>query len=991
MSAAGPHRLPQGGRIDRSRPLSFALDGKAVNGFKGDTLASALFASGPRLVGRSFKYHRPRGLLAAGIEEPNALFTLGQGGRIEPNIPATMTELVEGIVASRQNGWPSVELDVMAINSLAAPLLQAGFYYKTFMGPTRGSWMFYEPFIRRAAGLGKGSYERDPDRYECRHEFCDVLIVGSGPAGLAAAIAAGRTGARVVLVEQDWALGGSLLSEAVDSAAEEWRRARLAELEAMANVKLQLRTTAQGLYDGSTVALVERREHLRPDPTKGEARQIVTTLRAKSIVFATGATERPLVFANNDRPGVMLASGVRSYLNRFAVAPGKRAVVVTNNNSAYRTALDLADKGLAVTIADLRATVAPEHQSQFDAAGIELLHGMAVVDAVGSKGVSEIELESVAGASRSERRSCDVVCMSGGWSPAVHLTSHTGIKPRYREDIAAFVPGGLAEGHFAAGAVAGEFTSLAAVRDGVAAGLKAAEHAGHGASGAELPPLEIADEGFAIEPLWQTARKDRGKAFVDFQNDVSVKDLTVAYQEGYRSVEHLTRYTTLGMGTDQGKTSNINALAIMAGLREVDIPEAGTTTFRPPYSPVAMGALAGRSIGQHFRPVRRSPLHAWHIAHGGEMIEAGPWMRPWWYRWAGKTAATAYIEEMRLVRQGVGISDVSSLGKIDVQGPDAAEFLNRIYVNGFAKLPVGKARYGVMLNDDGIVLDDGTTTRLSETRYFMTTTTAQAGEVMSWLEFLLQSAWPDLKVHASSLTDEWAGMAVSGPKAREALRLAFPDTDLSDGKLPYMGCLEIDLDGIPVRFIRLSFSGELAYEVYAPADHGVALWEMILERAASLGIRPYGLEALASLRIEKGHVAGLELDHRNSLDDLGLGKMAAREKPYIGKALRQRPLLQAPSRWSLVGIECLELGKKLRGGSILFAASDKIEGHGRGYITSVTWSIELDKYIALGLFQGGLKHVGEEIICAFPLKDEQVRARIVSPHFIDPKGERLYA
>jgi len=404
MNAAGPHRLPQGGRIDRSHPLSFILDGRRVDGFKGDSLASALFAAGPRLVGRSFKYHRPRGLLAAGIEEPNALFTLGQGGRTEPNIPATMTELVEGIVASRQNGWPSVEFDVMAINSLAAPLLQAGFYYKTFMGPTRGSWMFYEPFIRRAAGLGKGGYERDPDRYECRHEFCDVLIVGGGPAGLAAAIAAGRSGARVLLVEQDWDFGGSLLSEAVDSAAEEWRRARLAELEAMANVQLQLRTTAQGLYDGSTVALLERRDHLRPDPSRGEARQIVTTLRAKSIVFATGATERPLVFANNDRPGIMLASGVRSYLNRHGIAPGHRAVVVTNNNSAYRMALDLADKGLAVTIADLRATVAPEHQSQFDAAGVELLHGMAVVDAVGSKGVSEIELESVAAARTARRR-----------------------------------------------------------------------------------------------------------------------------------------------------------------------------------------------------------------------------------------------------------------------------------------------------------------------------------------------------------------------------------------------------------------------------------------------------------------------------------------------------------------------------------------------------------------------------------------------------------
>jgi heterotetrameric sarcosine oxidase alpha subunit len=988
MSAA-PSRLAQRGRIDRGTPLSFQLDGKTISGFQGDTLASAIFASGLRLIGRSFKYHRPRGLLGAGVEEPNGLLTLGEGGRREPNIPATTTELADGIVARRQNGWPSVEFDLMAANSIAAPLFQAGFYYKTFMGPARGSWMFYEPFIRRAAGLGEAGYERDPDRYDTRRDFCDVLIVGSGPAGIAAAIAAGRSGARIVLVEQDFELGGSLLSEAIDSPAEAWRKVRLSELEAMGNVRIMRRTTAQGLYDGSTVTLIERRDYRRPDPAKGEARQIVTTLQAKAIVFATGSVERPLVFGDNDRPGVMLASAVRTYLNRFAIAPGQRAVVVTDNDSAYRTAFDLATKGVGVTIADLRTMAGEELATACSKSGIEILRGMAVAQVIGSRAVNEVELAPLATGS-AQRRPCDVLCVSGGWSPAVHLTSHTGIKPVYRPEIAAFIPGGFAPNHMAAGAVTGEFSTAGAIRDGAAAGRKAASLSGHEARSDDIPLLTIEGESSAIEPVWQAAARSRGKAFIDFQNDVTLRDLSVAHQEGYQSVEHLKRYTTLGMGTDQGKTSNINALAIMAGLREVDIPTAGTTTFRPPYSPMAMGAMAGRSIGHHFRPTRRSPLHDWHVAHGGEMTEAGPWMRAWWYRWAGDSVGKAYVEEMRLVRQAVGISDVSSLGKIDVQGPDAAEFLNRIYVNGFAKLPVGKARYGVMLNDDGIVLDDGTTTRLSETRYFMTTTTAQSGEVMSWVEFLLQAVWPDLKVQVSSLTDEWAGMAVSGPKAREALQLTFPGADFSDAKLPYMGALEIDLSGVPVRFIRLSFSGELAYEVYAPADYGVALWERILAAAAPLGIKPYGLEALAALRIEKGHVAGLELDHRNSLDDLGLGKMAAKEKPYIGRALRQRPALQAPDRWSLIGIECMELGKKLRGGSILFASGDKIEGHGRGYITSVTWSIELDKYIALGLFQGGLKHVGEEIVCAFPLKDEQVKARIVSPHFIDPKGERLH-
>jgi len=984
------HRLPSGGRIDRARPVSFSLDGRTITGCAGDTLASALLANGVAVVGRGFKYHRPRGVMTAGVEEPNALLTLGDGGRREPNIPATTTELVEGIVARTQNGWPSVRFDLRAINSVAAPLLAAGFYYKTFMGPTRGSWMFYEPHIRRAAGLGTGTFEPDPDRYEGRHDFADVLVVGAGPTGIAAAIAAGRAGARVTLVEQDALLGGSLLAEPVGSAGAAWLSERVAELDSLGNVRVLTRTTAAGLYDGSTVVLVERRDHRRPDPAKGEARQVAVTLRAKAIVFAAGALERPLVFANNDRPGVMLAGAVRSYLNRFALSPGKRAIVTTNNDSAYRTALDLAAAGLAVTLADLRRDVDPGLRVRAAAAGIELRTGTAVVDTAGRAGVYGAMLADVGGGVAG-LQSCDIVCMSGGWSPAVHLTSHTGIKPRYRPDIAAFVPGGFAPGHFGAGAVMGSFGFVDAVREGVEAGCRAAVHAGFATPVSELPLPDLDPVGHAVEPVWEVAPQRGGKAFVDFQNDVTAKDVHLAHREGYQSVEHLKRYTTLGMGTDQGKTANINALAIMAGLRDVDISAAGTTTFRPPYSPVAVGALAGRTVGHHFRPIRRSPLHDWHLANGATMIEAGPWMRAWYYSWAGDTAAKAYVEEMKLVRKGVGLADVSTLGKIDVQGPDAAEFLDRVYVNGFAKLPVGKARYGVMLNDDGLVLDDGTTTRLSETRYFMTTTTAQAGEVMSWLEFLLQTAWTDLQVHLTSLSDEWAAMAVSGPQAREALRLAFPGVDVGNERLPHMGCIEIAHDGAPVRIIRLSFSGELAYEVYTPADFGVTLWEHLLRAAAPLGIKPYGLEALAALRIEKGHVAGLELDHRTTLDDLALGKMASKTKPYVGRELRQRPDLQAPERWSLVGLECLEPEKRLRGGAILFADGDPIKGHGRGYITSVTWSTELDKYIALGLYQGGLTHAGAEIVCAYPLKDEQVRARIVAPQFVDPKNERLHA
>ena len=979
-------RLSTGGRIARNQAVTARFDGKPLPGFTGDTLASALLANNKVLIGRSFKYHRPRGLVAAGIEEPNGLFTIGEGARTEPNVAATMVEMTDGLVAKTQNAWPSADFDLMAVNSMLSPLFQSGFYYKTFMGPSKGSWMFYEPFIRKAAGLGKATDLPDPDRYDMRFAFCDVLVVGSGPAGLAAALTAGRSGARVVLAEQDSDFGGSLLS-GNDAEQEAWRVSCVEELNSLSNVEAHTRTTVQGLYDGNLAVLVENRSRLHPDPAKGQPRMVLTQLRAKTIVMATGAIERPLVFSNNDRPGVMLASALRAYVNRFAVAPDKRAVIVANNDTAYDAALDLAAAGIAVTVADHRTTVSADILSRAGSRGIAIFPGSGIHDVEGSKGVTRVKL----GGAHAVTIECDAVGMAGGWSPVVHLSSHGGIKPKYDEAAAGFVPGGFPASHFGAGAMMGSYGLSAAIAEGSNAGASASAHAGFGKTRPVYAPEHATDRSYAIQPSWSPPQGAKGKAFVDFQNDVTIKDVKIAHQEGYRSVEHLKRYTTLGMGTDQGKTSNINALALMAEYRGITIPDAGTTTFRPPYAPLTMGAIAGRTVGSHFRPVRRSPLHDWHVKNGATFIDAGLWKRAWYYAWAGNSPETAYVKEMELVRRGVGLADVSTLGKIDIQGPDAAEFLNRVYVNGFAKLPVGKVRYGVMLNDDGIVLDDGTTARITENQFYMTTTTAQAGEVMSWLEYLLQMQWPELNVQVASLTDEWAGMAVSGPKAREALQLAFPDADVSNDGLPYMGCKDFVFEGVTVRLLRMSFSGELAYEVHVAADHAISLWEHILKAAASTGIKPYGLEALASLRIEKGHVAGLELDHRNTLDDLGLGKMAGKEKDYVGKALRFREDCQSPERWSLVGLELMEPDKKLRGGSILFAATDEIKGHGRGYITSVTWSTELNKFIALGLFDGGLKHEGEEIIAAFPLKNEQARLKIVSPHFIDKEGTRLNA
>ena len=992
--SGGPHRLARGGRIDRDRPIRCEFDGRPLAGFAGDTLASALLANGITLVGRSFKYHRPRGLLAAGVEEPNALVTVGDGGRTTPNLPATTVEMRTGLRARRQNGWPSVDVDLGALNGWLAPLLPAGFYYKTLMGPRRGSWMWYEPFIRRAAGLGRAVHERDPDRYDARHAFTDVLVIGAGPAGLAAALAAAAAGAEVLLVEQDSALGGSLLAAPVTGSLERWRSQLETAVRSTPTIEVLTRTTALGAYDGRTVALLERHDHADPDPDpdRGAARETVVTLRARAIVTATGAFERPLLFADNDRPGVMLASAARTYLNRYAIAPGRRALVATCTDAGWLTALDLAAAGTAVTVVEQRDEIAEPLVAAARGAGIDVRTGAMVTRALGTRGVAGARVESRA-SGRAQRLDCDVLCVSGGWSPTLHLTSHTGRKPRYRPELDAFVPEDWAAGDFGAGAVVGAYSSAAAVESGLAAGRAAATFCGC-VSTADPPtaptaPAE-ADEPTALAAALPPPRRGRGRTFVDLQNDVTVKDVALAHDEGYGAVEHLKRYTTLGMGTDQGRTSNVNAIATLASLGARGVGETGTTTFRPPFTPVSVGALAARSVGRHFRPIRRSPLEPWHLANGATMIEAGPWLRPWFYAWAGADVGSAYREEMRLVRSGVGVSDVSSLGKIDVQGPDAAQFLNRVYVNGFAKLAVGKARYGVMLNDDATVLDDGTTARFGEHRYFMTTTTAQAGEVMSWLEFLLQTAWPELRVQVVSVTDAWAGMSVAGPRAREALERALPGVDVSNDALPHMGVREVVLDGVPLRVLRLSFSGELAYELYVPATRGISLWEHLLAAAAPLGIKPYGLEALASLRIEKGHVAGLELDHRNTLDDLGLGKLASGDKAYVGRALRARPALQAEDRWSLVGLECLDAGARLRGGSILFASGDAIAGHGRGYVTSVTFSTVLGKTIALGLYQGGLRHRGEEIVCAFPLKGETVRARIVSPVFIDPEGTRLH-
>ena len=992
-------RLSTGGRIDRSVPLTVTFDGRALSAFQGDTLASAMLANGVSLVGRSFKYHRPRGVYSAGVEEPGALVHLRDGARHEPNVRATVTEAFDGLVATSQNAWPNVRFDIGTVNNLLSPFLSAGFYYKTFIGPFKNTtrfWMMCETFIRKAAGMGRGTYLADPDTYEKRHGFCDVLVVGGGAAGLSAALAAGRAGADVLLVEQDSELGGAILSDPVGATSDQWRAARIAELEALSNVRILTRTTAIGTYDGETYALIERVSDHVAEPLNCQVRQRYWQIQAPQCVMATGALERPLIFGGNDKPGVMLAGAVRCYLHRYAVLPGEDVIVATNNDSPYQTAADLAEAGASVTVVDLRADVADDLKAHLKAAGVCLLPGHGVLKATGGQTVKAAVIVPVdeVGRATGEAKAlpADVIAVSGGWAPVVHLWSQRFGKPVYSDKGNAFVPPeDLSCPIQPAGLSAAAASIENVIAQGFDKGLAAARAAGAKGRAGDMPG------DFAAGAFWQTGAspqcailtssgKPKGKAFVDLQHDVKLSDIDQAHQEGYVSVEHLKRYLTLGMATDQGKTSNINALSRLADLRGRPMAEVGTTTFRPPYTPATIGAFVGHEHGRHFRPTRLSPIHDWHVQQGAIMTEAGAWMRPLYYPQGHESLHDAYIREAGHVRAHVGMIDVSTLGKISVQGPDAAEFLNRVYVNGWKTLEVGRLRYGVMLREDGFVLDDGATARLGAFDYFMTTTTANAAKVLSKMEFLLQTAWQDLKVHVTSVTDQWAAIAVAGPNAR-ALLSDVSGADLSKDALPNNHFTHAQISNTPVRIHRMSYSGELAYELYIPAGHGQHIWEVLHEAGARHNLIPYGAESMGALRIEKGHVAGPEIEGRTTLKDLGLEGFASSKKPFVGSVLRNRPILEDPARPGLVGLE-IEGETGAKPGALLFPNSGQVEGHCDGWVSSTTFSPALGKNIAIGFLKNGPARRGETVRIVDFLSDRTLYAKVVSHHFYDPEGER---
>ncbi len=1032
-------RLPSGGRIDRTVAMPFTWDGKSLNGHHGDTLAVALLANDVRLVGRSFKYHRPRGVMSAGVEESGALVTIGRGAHRDPNVKATMQELYPGLIAASQNAWPNTRIDIGALANLFGRFLPAGFYYKTFMGPRIKSggtavWMQCEKIIRRAAGMGKASRLPDPDLYEHAHDFCDVLIVGAGVAGLSAAATAARAGLEVLLVEQEPEPGGDLLSQPTNNS--QTKLTQLLTEAREAGVRTMTRTTAFGLYDCGVAGLLERVTDHLANPDSSLPRQRFWTVRARYTIIAAGALERSLAFGNNDRPGVMTAAAGRTYLNRYGVLPGERIVIATNNDSAYPTATELADAGADVTLLDARATIGDALQRLAGDHDVTIRLAHAPLKVIGGQaaraldmafnGASDGAADDGADWQYRAREVCDLVLVSGGWSPTIHLNSHRGTRPVWNAKLACFLPGETAEPILTVGSAAGIWNGDACEASGKAAGFAVAKMLGAAAKTLRTNHIQTSDKDTAdiqaggwhnpIRPLYEIRVSGRKlKSLVDPQNDVTADDVRLAHREGFVSVEHLKRYTTLGMSTDGGKMGNVIGLAIMAEALGKEISEVGSTVFRPPYTPVSIGALRGRSVGRHFRPLRRTPMHQWNLDHGAVMTMAGLWHRPWYFPTMRKNSnaqnhdqqheqtesiAQAYLREATTVRTTVGLCDVTSLGKIAIQGPDATEFLNRIYTNPFAKLSIGKARYGIMLRDDGVVMDDGTAWRLSETDYFMTTTTAHAAKVMAWLEELLQTRWQHLKVQVTSVSDQWAGCAVAGPQSRATLEGVLGGSMdaramMSDQSLPFMGVCEATLKGdIPCRIARISFSGEMAFEVYVPSDYAVAMMDLLWASAKPHRGCLYGLEALGALRIEKGHVTAAELDGRITIDDAGLGAMASPNKSFIGSALRKRPELLRKDRPQLVGIIPKNRGDTFNAGAILCGAGHA-SGHtselGDGWITAVTESPVLGHWIGIGFIAGGHSAWNDKsVIAADPVRMAKTEVEIISPHMVDPDGERMH-
>ncbi|HHQ5723350.1 TPA: sarcosine oxidase subunit alpha family protein [Klebsiella variicola subsp. variicola] len=1005
------NRLAQGGRIDRSRPIKFKFNNKELEGFAGDTLASALLANGVNIVNRSFKYSRARGIVAAGAEEPNAVVQIGSAESEQvPNVRATQQALYPGLDARSTNGWPGVELDLMSVvGKVGGRFMPPGFYYKTFMKP-ESMWMTYEKYIRKGAGLGRAPLERDADIYDHMNRHCEVLVIGGGPAGLAAALAAGQSGVRVILADEQEEPGGSLLDsrETLDGKNSAlWVEQALQTLASLPNVLVLPRTTANGYHDHNFVTLVERRtEHLAATSPREQGAPLARTrmhrVRAGRVILATGAHERPLVYAGNDIPGNFVAGAISNYILRYGVVPGKRMVLATSNDHAYRAALDWHDSGAeVVAIVDARPSPDGAWVKEARKKGIRIITGSGVIESQGSTRVRRvlvdtINLQRFTTGGQQILLECDTVATSGGYSPVIHLASHTGARPVWREEIFGFVAGKV-PGMLIVGSARGSYRLSDVLREGAEAGSKAAQETGGNAGQIDLPQARQQQEGAALA-LYQVPHPKptlrAPKQFVDLQNDVTAASIELATREGFESIEHIKRYTVMGFGTDQGKLGNINGMAIAARCLGRTIEQTGTTTFRPNYTPVAFGAITGRHCGELFDAERYTALHSWHVQQGAKFEDVGQWKRPWYFprthNGHTETMHEAVARECRAVRNGVGILDASTLGKIDIQGPDAREFLERVYTNKWLKLPVGRVRYGLMCRDDGMVFDDGTTSCLGKNHFLMTTSTGNAARVLEWLELWQQTEWPDLKVYFNSVTDHWATLSISGPKARRLLAEVC-DIDLDRDAFKFMDWKEGKVAGVPARVFRISFTGELSYEINVQANYAQHVWQTLFDHGAKYQLTPYGTETMHVLRAEKGFIiAGQDTDGSMTPEDLGMQWCVGYDKAFswIGQRALTREDTRKTARKQLVGLRPLNPKVIPQEGAQIIASNDRtIPVPMLGHVTSSYYSPSLDSGIALAVVHNGHQRMGETIWLTG--SDGEIhQAEIVSTVFIDPKGER---
>lgn len=994
---SGANRIAGQGRLTPARTARFTFDGKSYEALEGDTVASALLANGVHLVGRSFKYHRPRGIVSAGPEEPNALIDVARDtARRQPNVRATVQEVFDGMKVTSQNRWPSLTFDVGGLNNLMSPFFAAGFYYKTFMWPKAAWEKVYEPVIRRAAGLGTAPTEEDPDHYANRYATCDVLVVGAGVAGLSAALSAAATGARVILCDEQPEVGGALhYDRSVTVDGKEgfvWAQEAAARLAAMENVTVLSRTTAFGYYNHNFVGLVERVTDHVARPDRRAPRERLWQVRAKRVILATGAIERHMVFGNNDRPGIMLASAARTYLNHFGVAVGKKVAIYTANDSAYEAAFDLKRAGVQIAaIIDSRGKPGDAVLNEARSHGIEVLTGHSVIDTKGHRRVSAITVVRNGGGGK-RTIAVDALLTSAGWTPSVHLFSQSRGKVAYNAETGQFLPGTYAQDCLSVGACNGTNGLQATIEEALAAGELMARATGNqGGEKVELRGENAFEWTGGMAGAAEGAGADTNvKAFIDFQNDVCAKDIRLAVREGMHSIEHIKRFTTNGMATDQGKLSNLHGLAIAAETLGREIPKVGLTTFRAPYTPVTFGTIINHSRGDLFDPARKTPMHSWEEAHGAIFEDVGNWKRAWYYPRAGETMQEAVDRECRTVRQVAGLFDASTLGKIEVVGPDAAEFLNLMYTNAWDTLKPGRCRYGIMLREDGFVYDDGVVGRIAEDRFHVTTTTGGAPRVMNHMEDYLQTEFPHLKVWLTSTTEQWAVIAVQGPKAREIIAPLVEGIDISNEAFPHMSVREGKICGVPTRLFRMSFTGEAGFEVNVPADYGQAVWEAIWARAEALGACAYGTETMHVLRAEKGYIiVGQDTDGTVTPFDAGLAWAVSKKKTdFVGIRGLKRPDLVKEGRKQLVGLRTKDPKLVLEEGAQIVADPNQpVPMKMLGHVTSAYWSENCGHSIAFALVEGGQSRTGQTLYV--PMPDRTVAVEVTDMVFIDKEGARL--